>query len=699
MNNNQIGTWIIRIFPWAGLVVLLAHLPGLLLRRSDQPQVFGQYSTNYFFLLICYLLLVLILFGIGMYLIKAEKAKRFVAIYDQYNLQNWSILFTLLLWGGWAFLRELLSNFEQPFGWLLVLFSLACIFLYKFDEKVKQRLEFLIKENSINIIDFVFIVFISLISILCFFGYWRNINSFIFLSSDSANISAFIAGRKFPEIFQGDALLSDIDNYRLYLTIHIPLVGWLGDLVGNLGLAWAYLFPFHIFIQAIGFYLLGFALFRSRYWAMLFSLITLAPVGISFGEFWGIPNDIVPRMSFQAILPFLLALNLFWRDKPYRWGWLMLLMGILVYVHPVSTPAWGLGVWASLWILLPANWSLKRRIRFMAFLAIIFVITVAPFALHYLKYFAHGEIANYDEVYTVMESRYREGYLDLSVGLLEYLSVVVRQDFLLVVLALAGVIVNLFLPHADEERKKMKITLVWLGGLLFVSIILPLMDHNIARALGKLPLQVDLIRGLRYVFPLLLAFALYLFWILNEHPAIKEKFFRFPVRRATLLLGFVFCLNWIVKHPVHSFTTAVECWSSRHFYCPLDKNELSKIEVLDAIKNKTNEDAVILPSSLPLETRYYALRSVAFAYKDGGILGYSNPDGLLEWYAVSQIYQDIMAESDLDARTGEFIELARNLDADYVLVDWKVNQKLLEKSNSDVIFQNKRFSLLSVLAR
>ena len=101
------------------------------------------------------------------------------------------------------------------------------------------------------------------------------------------------------------------------------------------------------FLQLLGFYFFGRVLFRSRFWALLLALLTAMPfLDVGVGEIWGIWRDALPRISFQTVLPYLLTLVVLWRSQPRRWPWLMILAGLMVYLHSVSTPAWA---WRSGW--------------------------------------------------------------------------------------------------------------------------------------------------------------------------------------------------------------------------------------------------------------------------------------------------------------------------------------------------------------
>ncbi|MDO8559756.1 MAG: hypothetical protein Q7S23_01825, partial [bacterium] len=192
------------------------------------------------------------------------------------------------------------------------------------------------------------------------FGRWQGAYPFAFLSGDSANIAGFAAALDHPGNFTGDAILSDPANFRFYQTIHLPLIRALTKITGDYGTSFIWLLGWHVLVQAVGFYILGRILFHRRYWAALYAIMTLVPVQLNL-EFWGAWSDPLPRFSFQALLPYLLAAALRWRSSPIAWPWLMAAAGVLVYVHPVSAPGWGLALWLGFVWGAPAAWSYQKK--------------------------------------------------------------------------------------------------------------------------------------------------------------------------------------------------------------------------------------------------------------------------------------------------------------------------------------------------
>ena len=188
----------------------------------------------------------------------------------------------------------------------------------------------------------------------------------VILSGDGGNIASYAAALDHPGWFSSDPVLGNSNNIGIYATIHIPLIRLLDRLTGDYGLAYTWLVFPETFLQLLGFYILGRVLFKNRSWAFLLAFLTaMMVINIGLGEIWGVWRDALPRVTFQSLLPFLLALVLVWKDRPGRWPWLMIIGGLLVYVHPISAPAWGFAIWLSLWLLHPKGWNWKRRILVM----------------------------------------------------------------------------------------------------------------------------------------------------------------------------------------------------------------------------------------------------------------------------------------------------------------------------------------------
>ena len=303
-------------------------------------------------------------------------------------------------------------------------------------------------------------------AVIYFLGRLQGNYPVVILTGDGGNIASYAAALDHPGWFQADPVLGDLRNIDIYATIHIPIIRALNRLTGDYGLAYAWLVLPQTFLQLLGFYLAGKgAVHQSqqqyrRYSAgrivsgpfVLAFLTAMTVINIGLGEIWGVWQDALPRVTFQSLLPFLLTLTLVWKDRPGRWPWLMLLAGLLVYVHPISAPAWGLAIWFSLWLLLPTGWNWKRRILTMLGLGVLFLLVLAPFAVNYLSYRGQDQAADYNTVMAILQTYSPKNLLNVPAALGDFVWSMTRS--LLLPVALAGFTGNLVIeerrPHSSQ---------------------------------------------------------------------------------------------------------------------------------------------------------------------------------------------------------------------------------------------------------
>jgi hypothetical protein len=525
-------------------------------------------------------------------------------------------------------------------------------------------------------------------------GRWWGESPFPFLGPDAANLASWAAAADHPDAFAGDSTLADPENLRFYLTIHVPLLRLFAPAVGDYGSVFAWSLGLHVWLQAMGFYLLGRVLFASRYWAALLALVNLVPVPVTLYEQWGAIDDALPRFTFQALLPFLLAAAVAWVRRPVRWPWLMVGAGLLMYVHPVSAPAWALALWLGLVPWLPAEWPARRRALVMLGLGALFLATSAPFVANYLVAHDHGvhDHVPFAEVDRVMRTFLPRGYLDAPFAVREFAALWANAWALAWLAAAAGVAV---LVRAGRGRQVATVGL-WLAAVLAVSIAPPWIEQALSRARGTLPVQIDLIRGLRYAVPFLLLLCL---WPLAALQASLAR--RVGVRAAApvAVAGALFAALWVAGHPPRPVLDALACWGGGALACP-PPGWREVREAIDAVARETPAGARILPTrnAVPVQIRFAALRPVVFSRRDLPVLMYANHAELVRWFAHHERWQAAERRPTFGGRFRSHVELARDLGADYVLVDARYFPQPLHAGDryedERVVWANRRFALI-----
>lgn len=515
----------------------------------------------------------------------------------------------------------------------------------------------------------------------------------VILTGDGGNIASYAAALDHPDWFKNDPALGDSNNIGIYATIHIPLIRALVRLTGDYGLAYAWLVLPQTFLQLLGFYILGRVLFKNRFWAFLLAFLTaMTVINIGLGEIWGVWQDALPRVTFQSLLPFLLALVLVWKDRPGRWPWLMVFAGLLVYVHPISAPAWGLAVWLSLWLLQPKDWNWRRRVLVMLGLGVLFLAAITPFAVNYLSYRGRDQAADYNTVMTILQAYSPANLLDVPAALGSFLWNMTRS--LLLPVALVGFAATWLLKKND--RTSVKVVLLWMAGLFITSTLIPFGERMVEQQLHILPLETELVRCIRYFVPLFLLFWL---WPLAE---LAPRLVNLQARRAVIALGIVLFVLWgATNRPaVRDMLQAVSCFSKARLVCtsprPID-------DLIVALRTQTqpgegvlffNEDTAY--TSQTLSVRYAALRPLVYTLRDSGILGYSNRSALPGWLATTNQMESLRAMTDPQERLEGLVPLAVSLKADYLVIDFEVAQEILASLPVIVVMQNDGYILLKL---
>ena len=479
------------------------------------------------------------------------------------------------------------------------------------------------------------------------------------LEGDAGNIASFAAGQDHPELFGDDALLGDTRNSGWYKTVHVRMLRAFGPAAGGYGAALLWTYGAHVLLHLVGFYLLGVALFSSRFWAAVLALITLAyvPLGIAYTG-WGLFADPIPRFAFAALVGFLWAAAVRWREQPRAWPWIMMAAGLLVYVHPVGAAPVGVATWLGLWSFNPRAWSLKRRCAYMALLGLLFVVPAMPFAVSYMSGHEHGATVEYEKIFNVMYFRFGLDTMDIPYALRQVFKTFLAH--LILPLGLAGLAVLWLLGRGRCGAVGM--FALWLVGFVLIGGVAPLIDHELARARGVIPAEIDLRRGLRFVIPLMLTLPVWALASLHQHHRRWG--------RPAALLGLAAICGWFVWHGGGDILAkpyrAVQALRGK---TPPSDVTL-KAEAIAALRQFTPARARILPMGYsPSPIRHAAFRQVVHAYKDGGCLSLANHRAALIWHDRQLRCRELRKAPPGRRKLEAIADWARQLGAEYVLLD------------------------------
>jgi len=563
------------------------------------------------------------------------------------------------------------------------------------------------REKSISIstrtIDFIVISIFVLISIVIATGRIGNrIDHYSFSSSDAANIASFAAAWDYPEYFTNDPLLKNIDNFRYYSTLHIPLIRWLGRITGNYSTPFAIiLFPF-ILLHLVGYFLMGKVLTKNSLLSFFLSITLLVPVSLNLGEVWGL-YETIPRFLFQALLPFLLAAVIYFGKALKNWPWLMASTGLMVYIHPVSLPPWAFAILLSL-LVLAEDTSWKTRVERILFSSMFFLMVITPFVFNYFASTNFGSLIdiNYETVREIMLQRFNFGLVDIRVGLKDFIKITVLSSWINITIWVMVFIggISLFIKKGISDKNWIGYILAaWWLGISIISIFFPLMDNLITTALNRTPFEVELIRNIRYFIPLLLISA---FYILSE----LANLFKLKTKKHTMSIilftaGFLLMYGWMLRYDFFnnaSIDNTVNCWKSGELVCPLpDQNKIDqRFDLLGAISLRTPIGSRILCTEMwtDLAIRYYSLRPLVYDYKDGASFIYTNFNDLLLWW---KQYRELWyIEKEIDNRKtylDQLVWFAKENKTDFLILIEKHDSYRYLPDELKLIFGNDYYSL------
>ena len=521
-----------------------------------------------------------------------------------------------------------------------------------------------------------------------------------YILSDAQQLVTFAAALDHPEAFAADPVFSAPENFGWYKSIHVPLIRWLAN-GRDYGLAYEKLTGLHQFLHLGGFYLLGLCFLRQRWLAAVFAIAVSLEFWFGWGEYWGSLRAAVPlpRVSYTALFSLLCAAMLLARRNYRLWPPIFLGMGLLVYVHAISALGMGFAMWLGLCCLNPAGFDRARHIRHMLLAGLCFVLPAVPFSVNFLEYAVTGKanagLGAEDLLFLRAIATYRieEIFTRLGPQLLEFLARISLAPPILP-LALAGVWATLRYG-GQKDREILHMLALWTLGIALVVAAFAV-DHEIARRLGRTPLEYDMVRAIRFIAFFCFIPAFLGFSICWERGILQERFAFARYLPACLITGVLvlFLIQGVVR-PV--FFLVFPLTSDRESAVA---QELADAGLVGALKKHTPAGARIFLEDGNYLVRYAALRNLVFSQKDGVILLMAkNIAALRTWYELAQKVGDeeqfgfdTRHEPD-DENKKLLVECAVQAGAEYLVVKTPASLAYLQTAGK-IIWNNTHYIML-----
>jgi hypothetical protein len=337
---------------------------------------------------------------------------------------------------------------------------------------------------------------------------------------------------------------------------------------------------------------------------------------------------------------------------------------------------------------LPAGWSWLRRVGLMLGLGLVFLIVITPFAVNYLRYYQHGAPGNFDQIWAILAAHFS---VEIPQKLGEFLGILWSQGLL--VWGLAGF--GLAWLFCKQDRPALRLALVWLGGILLVSGLVPLVEYQVEKAFYLLPFETELVRGVRYSVPILLVFGL---WPLAR---LNLRWPQRSVKVGAAVAGLLLVSGWVAIHPpqINALSQSLQCFGEGQLVCSPER----MVDMFLVAVQKTPRGACIFPfaqsseSSAPMQIiRYTGLRPITFSNQDTGLLGYANPAALLRWNEISNEINRLSDQKDPTVLLSGAIHLAKVTGASYLALDYAPDLALLASQPVTLLYRSRDYSLLDL---
>ena len=497
-------------------------------------------------------------------------------------------------------------------------------------------------------------------------------------SGDGGNVASMIAGWLKRERFAGDLVFATDAASRFYMVVFVPVIMALFQLTKDVGQAYILLMVPLLLLHLFGFYLLGRRLFHSRFWALVLALVVIPPVYLFPGELWGLLPTPLTRATAGAALPFLLIFMLR-RERPAWFPFaVMTACGVGVYLHSVSTASIAVGCWLVLLCDKPRDRTVTAHVAQTALAGVCFVVIALPF----VYVFASGFPSGSNSVRSP-EAALAAKLLNELVGPQYYdfrlmFSMMIKGDnnpagswgWAWLVWGL-GALGSFLVPRnpspavAEDGWRLARIAM----GLLVGSVGIVIADQLVAALLGRRPVQIDLVRNVRFVVPLLQLYCVWLLAIIDQHMQKTPR-----QSGIVVALGTAFCLLWWGTYPTpltKSLSQFVDSGKPiRQKHAVNDARIVAGIGRLSPgsrillLPNSSGEGAVEL---VGMAIRYGAFQPVVHLSKDLNLLAYSGSGKVSRWLEAEN---RIKALTTLQgpAVANELSALVRDFQANYVLL-------------------------------
>jgi hypothetical protein len=552
-----------------------------------------------------------------------------------------------------------------------------------------------IKTVEISWGDIFFFFLVIAVVFLNYYGKLMEYHVRLNVQGDAGIISSFAIAADHPEIFIKDALLSNVKVLSFYVTAQIPIIRFLTRFTGDYGISYLILGIPTEFLFFIGFYFLGRQLFHNRFISALLVILVTLRINYNSWDFWGEYPLALPRVMFQAFFPYILMLAYHYYDRPKKWAFILACIGCIFYFHVIS----GVGLaFIILFGLLCSSIQQKRFRKNLIYLissSFIFLLLISPYIFTYFSNQTDPATINYNEGYLFFL------HMFTSIFNMKYVaSTYVSSLWASGILGFTILFAILFLFVA-KPSKSIQLTLYWIAASILIGIIIPWIEHGMEARLRILPIQMDLIRELRFSIPLfetlILLMIVQISGVFKEHGVIISEVLLslFLVFAATIQ---VFGMNadkpYYYPYLVIRQMVGLSAINNR----PIDQ---AKMDMLNYLRTQpaSGESYIAHDDEIAPEfLRYYARKAVAFSVRDIYNLAYNDLSNSLR---LNRYYSKYI-EGTEPVNATQFIKIVASycyFKPDYLIIKTDSKPGKIDPNKLDKIkltYQNEYYSIYKI---
>lgn len=488
-------------------------------------------------------------------------------------------------------------------------------------------------------------------------------------TGDGGNVASIAAGWLHRLRFVGDPVLGTAGPSAFYVALSVLATVALAALLGDVGTAYVVQMLPLLTLQTVGFHMLGRRLFGDARFAVVLALISVPPVYVFGGELWGMLGTPLTRSYAGAALPWLLLLLLRLQGRRAMPFAVMAACGASVYLHPVSAPGLAAGCLAAALFDRPAGTGWMPHLRRLLGAALIFLAMCLPFVIAFSLGAGPAEQALSLDPAVVQDSlRIAAGpqYFDVRMLVGNAVGVVGSRWPVWLLGAVAFVAVPRLTPLA---RAPIRLLGGFAIGVILGSVGLTALDQWVAHMTGRHPLQIDLVRNVRFVVPILLISCI---WLMAS---LFDRWHASAAARASVTAVCVWILaGWWIVHPTplaDAVAPYIGGGTPGSSIVVSDRQAIARLGALPAgsriLPLAASDRSEGPPELVGLAVRYGALQPVVFLEKDLNLLSYSRSAGTGDWLGTRRRIE-ALRDAPQEAFGKRLHELAVDLRIDYLLV-------------------------------